>query len=125
MAAVGIRELKSDFGKYLKRVGLGERITVTDRGGPIAVLVPIEEPSTAAVQSMIADGTAHWTGETVRIFAAGASTVRAIGSSNDQRGTLVISKCYAAACANSSRRRAYVTTPSQQPQLFIWTEWAK
>jgi prevent-host-death family protein len=61
MAAVGIRELKSDLSKYLKRVGLGERITVTDRGRPIAVLAPIEEPSTAVVQAMIADGTAHWT----------------------------------------------------------------
>jgi prevent-host-death family protein len=62
MASVGIRELKLDLSKYLKRVGLGERITVTDRGRPIAVLVPIEEPSTAVVQAMIADGTAHWTG---------------------------------------------------------------
>jgi prevent-host-death family protein len=62
MPAVGIRELKSGLSKYLKRVAHGERITVTERGRPVAVLVPIEEPSAALVQAMIAAGTARWSG---------------------------------------------------------------
>jgi prevent-host-death family protein len=62
MSAVGIRELKSGLSKYLKRVARGERITVTERGRPVAILAPIEEPSSALLQAMIANGTARWSG---------------------------------------------------------------
>lgn len=38
---VGIRELKARLSEFLARVGDGETITVTDRGHPRALLVPI------------------------------------------------------------------------------------
>jgi prevent-host-death family protein len=37
---VGIRELRHDFRAWLDRARAGERIIVTDRGQPIADLVP-------------------------------------------------------------------------------------
>ena len=39
---VGVRELKQHLSEYLRRVGEGETIQVTDRGRPIAVLGPVQ-----------------------------------------------------------------------------------
>ena len=39
---VGIRELRADLSRYVKRVRAGEEIVVTDRGKAVARLVPIE-----------------------------------------------------------------------------------
>lgn len=38
---VGIRELRADLSRYVKRVRAGEEIVVTDRGKPVARLVPV------------------------------------------------------------------------------------
>ena len=47
MRMVGSRELKNRLGRYLGLVGRGETIIVTDRGKPVARLVPPEpEPET-------------------------------------------------------------------------------
>jgi prevent-host-death family protein len=47
MRTVGSRELKNRLGRYLGLVGRGETIIVTDRGKPVARLVPHEpEPET-------------------------------------------------------------------------------
>jgi prevent-host-death family protein len=40
MRTVGSRELKNRLGRYLGLVGKGETIIVTDRGKPVAHLVP-------------------------------------------------------------------------------------
>ena len=40
MRTVGSRELKNRLGRYLGLVGRGETIIVTDRGKPVAHLVP-------------------------------------------------------------------------------------
>jgi prevent-host-death family protein len=37
---VGIRELRHDFRAFLDRVDAGEKIVVTDRGKPIADIIP-------------------------------------------------------------------------------------
>lgn len=39
---VGIRELRGDLSRFVKRVRKGEEIVVTDRGRPVARLVPVE-----------------------------------------------------------------------------------
>ena len=41
MKTVGSRELKNRLGRYLKMAGRGETLTVTDRGKPVARIVPI------------------------------------------------------------------------------------
>ena len=42
---VGIRELKAKLSEYVAKTAAGQRITVTDRGHPVAELVPIEGSS--------------------------------------------------------------------------------
>jgi prevent-host-death family protein len=55
MRTVGSRELKNRLGRYLGLVGRGETIIVTDRGKPVARLVPPEpEPEkTYSVEDLL------------------------------------------------------------------------
>lgn len=57
MDRVGVRELRQNLSVYLRRVGRGESLEVTERGRPIAVLSPIEAPDDA-VTRLIARGVA-------------------------------------------------------------------
>ncbi len=52
---VGVRELRDRLSSYLARVQAGEQIEVTDRGQPIALLVPLPESRTAVV-ALVASG---------------------------------------------------------------------
>ncbi|MHB8245033.1 MAG: type II toxin-antitoxin system Phd/YefM family antitoxin [Acidimicrobiales bacterium] len=40
MERIGVRELRQHASRYLARVATGESIEVTDRGRPVALLVP-------------------------------------------------------------------------------------
>ncbi|HVQ99826.1 MAG TPA: type II toxin-antitoxin system prevent-host-death family antitoxin, partial [Mycobacterium sp.] len=40
MERIGVRELRQHASRYLDRVKAGESIEVTERGTPVAVLVP-------------------------------------------------------------------------------------
>lgn len=63
MTSVGIRELKSRLSQYIKRVGRGERITITDRGQPVAVIGPaVISPRAKKLEAMLHAGEAHWAG---------------------------------------------------------------
>jgi len=44
---VGIRELRADLSRWLKRVEAGEAITVTDHGRPVARVIPADEIESA------------------------------------------------------------------------------
>lgn len=52
---VGVRELRDQLSSYLERVRHGEEIEVTDRGRPVAMLVPLPE-SRAVLAEMVASG---------------------------------------------------------------------
>jgi prevent-host-death family protein len=41
MRVIGVRELRQNASKYLEEVAAGESIEITDRGHPVARLVPI------------------------------------------------------------------------------------
>jgi len=41
MLRIGVRELRQHASRYLALVARGERIEVTDRGRPVAMLVPL------------------------------------------------------------------------------------
>ncbi len=41
MDRIGVRELRQHASRYLARVANGEALEVTDRGRPIALLVPV------------------------------------------------------------------------------------
>lgn len=43
---VGVRELRQNLSKYLRRVERGERLEVTEHGRPVAVLAPLGEAET-------------------------------------------------------------------------------
>lgn len=45
MKTVGLRELKNRLSECVREVRNGERIVVTDRGEPVAVLVPSDDRS--------------------------------------------------------------------------------
>lgn len=54
MLSIGIRELRQRASEYLRRVEAGETIQVTDRGRPVALLVPT--PRGDAVERLEAEG---------------------------------------------------------------------
>ena len=51
---VGIRELKAKLSEHVQRANEGETIVVTDRGRPVARLVPYDTSS--AIEQGIAEG---------------------------------------------------------------------
>lgn len=55
---VGVRELKNNLSSYLARARGGEEILVTDRGRPVARLVPVDGP-TDRLAELIAQGLAR------------------------------------------------------------------
>ena len=52
---VGVRELRQNLSKYLRRVQRGERLEVTEHGRPVAVLAPLGQPQTS-IDRLIAAG---------------------------------------------------------------------
>lgn len=52
---IGIRELREDLSRTLRRVQSGEAVEVTDRGRPIARLIPLV-PESRALARLIASG---------------------------------------------------------------------
>lgn len=61
--SIGIRQLKAELSQLLRRVEAGEQIIVTDRGAPIARIVPAGSAGAPAwVDGVIAAGQAVWSG---------------------------------------------------------------
>ncbi len=54
MRAIGIRELRQQASRYLREVQRGETIEVTDRGRPVARLVPV--PTGAGLEALAETG---------------------------------------------------------------------
>jgi prevent-host-death family protein len=55
---VGVRELRQDLSRYLRRVRAGERLVVTEHGRPLAVLSPWAEDGDV-LDRLIAGGQAR------------------------------------------------------------------
>jgi prevent-host-death family protein len=51
---VGIGELRNGFSRYLAKVRAGRTITITDRGRPIARIVPVGVPT--VLERLVAEG---------------------------------------------------------------------
>ena len=63
METVGVRELKAQLSRHLRRVRRGTRLLVTERGRSIASLAPIEPADDVEwAQQFVADGGARWSG---------------------------------------------------------------
>jgi len=54
MKTVGVRELRQQASRYLREVERGSAIEITDRGRPVARLVPI--PHSSPVDALLATG---------------------------------------------------------------------
>lgn len=54
---VGVRELRQNLSKYLRKVAKGKALEVTERGKAVAVLGPIPE-TLSPLQRLIAEGRA-------------------------------------------------------------------
>jgi prevent-host-death family protein len=54
MRSIGVRELRQQASRYLRDVQAGETIEVTDRGRPVARLVPVPQGTT--VEELAASG---------------------------------------------------------------------
>ncbi len=59
MNMVGAYEAKGHFSQLLERVAKGERITITKRGKPVAVLVPALKDKKSDLKSVINDFIAY------------------------------------------------------------------
>lgn len=58
MDRVGVRELRQNLSRYLRRVASGERLEVTERGRPVAVLAPLSG-SASPLQRLVGSGRAR------------------------------------------------------------------
>jgi len=61
MVEVGVRELKNSLSSYLRRIRAGETVLVTDRGAPVARIIPVGISD--HIVSLIANGRISWSGE--------------------------------------------------------------
>lgn len=63
MTQVGVKALKDRLSEYLRRAQGGERIVITDRGAPLALLAPLEESEEVRkAWELVASGLATWSG---------------------------------------------------------------
>jgi prevent-host-death family protein len=63
METVGIRELKANLSRHLKKVRSGRRLTVTERGNAIATIGPVETRADLDwLHELVAEGRARWGG---------------------------------------------------------------
>ena len=60
---VGIRELKAQISKYLRRVKEGHTLVITERGKPIGRIVPVGETLEERVQRLVEAGIVKWNGK--------------------------------------------------------------
>jgi prevent-host-death family protein len=62
MTTVAIRELKNRLGKYLRMVKAGERLVITERGKPVAVISSAGSPVDEGIEAMVREHAARWGG---------------------------------------------------------------
>jgi prevent-host-death family protein len=63
MISVGIRHLKANLSKTLRTVQKGARVEITERGQPIAILIPIGSSSDLAwAHRLVVEKKARWNG---------------------------------------------------------------
>ncbi len=62
MITVGIREIKNRLSEYLRRAKAGERIIVTERGKPVAVITRPAGVVGERIEAMVRERQAFWGG---------------------------------------------------------------
>jgi prevent-host-death family protein len=86
-ARVGVRELRQNLSIYLDRIRAGERFEVTDRGQPVAALIPLPKPSTALERLIVTGRIAAPEGDLLDLPAPkGRPSSKASEALEEQRG---------------------------------------
>jgi prevent-host-death family protein len=63
VASVGVRELRDNLSRYLRRVQEGESVVITDHGKPVGELMPAASGRIAEqVRQLVRQGVANWSG---------------------------------------------------------------
>lgn len=62
MKTVAVRELKNKLSEYLRKVKAGERVVVTERGKPVAVISTAGKPVDEGIEAMVRERAARWGG---------------------------------------------------------------
>jgi prevent-host-death family protein len=76
MDTVGVRDLKANLSCHLKRVRAGARLLVSDRGRPIAAIVPVAHATDQAwLHRLVAEGKVHWNGQPSRVPRKGVASI--------------------------------------------------
>lgn len=80
MERIGIRELKENMSRYMKKVRTGEKIIVTDRNNEIAIILPLgKNAGEEKLYQFIQRGMAYWSGGMPRrIISKGKSVSSAV-----------------------------------------------
>jgi prevent-host-death family protein len=60
---VGIRELKAQISKYMRRVKEGQTLVITERGKPIGRIIPAEQTLEERMLKLVEAGLIHWNGK--------------------------------------------------------------
>ena len=88
MERIGVRELRQHASRYLARVVRGETLEVTDRGRPVARLVPLHTDAwtdlVAAGKVALAAGDADVADEAPRDYGVDASAALAVMRADDR-----------------------------------------
>lgn len=59
----GVRELKGRLSSYLRRVKEGGTVLVTERGEPVARIIPVSDPPEARLATLRRAGVLAWSGK--------------------------------------------------------------
>jgi prevent-host-death family protein len=59
---IGIREFKSQLSSHLREVKEGATLVITNRGKPVARLVPVTSGIESKVKQLLESGSASWSG---------------------------------------------------------------
>jgi prevent-host-death family protein len=71
---VGIRELKTRLGRYVRKVKAGDAVVITERGKPVGLIVPMGLPVESRMKELAQSGLIAWSGRKLRKLSPVART---------------------------------------------------
>lgn len=63
---VGVRDLKARLSEYLRQVGRGHTVIITDRGRPVGRLSAVDQPLDERLKALRAAGLVAWNGQKLK-----------------------------------------------------------
>jgi prevent-host-death family protein len=71
---IGIRELKTRLGRYIRQVKTGSTVVITERGKAVGLIVPIGLPVESRMKELVQTGLIAWSGRKLRTTSPVART---------------------------------------------------